>query len=85
MRLSVRESLDLEDDDLVIGIVARVQRKRRFDLLLAAMQRLAARQPRARLLIIGRGTHLEKVARLLKPGERWEMVFNQINRIYTIL
>ncbi len=61
---SVRKSLDLGEDDLVIGIVARVQRKRRFDLLLAAMQRLAAIQPRARLLIIGRGTYLNEVARV---------------------
>ncbi len=61
---SVRKSLDLGEEDFVIGIVARVQRKRRFDLLLAAMQRLAAVQPRARLLIIGRGTHLNEVARV---------------------
>ncbi|MGE4609720.1 MAG: glycosyltransferase, partial [Myxococcota bacterium] len=61
---NVRKSLDLREEDFVIGIVARVQRKRRFDLLLAAMQRLAAQQPRARLLIIGRGTHLNEVARV---------------------
>jgi glycosyltransferase involved in cell wall biosynthesis len=65
---SVRESLNLEEDDLVIGIVARVQRKRRFDLLLAAMQRLVAELPRARLLIIGRGTHLDEVAR--RPAQQ---------------
>jgi len=56
-------SLDLSEEDRVIGIVARVQRKRRFDLLMEAMRRLAAKQPRARLLIIGRGTHLDEVAR----------------------
>jgi len=60
----VRKSLDLREEDLVIGIVARVQRKRRFDLLLAAMQQLAARQSHARLLIIGRGTHLDEVGRM---------------------
>jgi glycosyltransferase involved in cell wall biosynthesis len=61
---AVRRSLDLQEEDLVIGIVARVQHKRRFDLLLAAMQRLVTRQPRARLLVIGRGTHLDEVGRM---------------------
>ncbi len=47
----------------VLGIVARVQRHRRFDLLLEALRRLAVREPGARLLVVGRGTHLDEVAR----------------------
>jgi len=65
---AIRDSLDLKDGDRVIGIVARIQRTRRFDLLLEAMRRLAAREPRARLLVIGRGTHADAVAR--KPAAR---------------
>ncbi len=63
----VRASLGLGPEHRVVGIVARVQRHRRFDLLLEAMARLSRRDPRARLLIVGRGTHLDEVAR--RPAE----------------
>jgi len=59
----VRESLGLRREHRVIGIVARIQRRRRFDLLLAAMSRLAQRDKNARLLVIGRGTNSEAVAK----------------------
>jgi glycosyltransferase involved in cell wall biosynthesis len=60
---AVRAALGLAPEHRVIGIVARVQRHRRFDLLLEAMRRLTRHDPLARLLIVGRGTHLEEVAR----------------------
>jgi glycosyltransferase involved in cell wall biosynthesis len=60
----VRESLGLRPEHRVIGIVARIQHRRRFDLLLAAMSRLAQRNKHARLLVIGRGTHREAVAKI---------------------
>jgi len=59
----VRAGLGLRPEQRVVGIVARVQRHRRFELLLEAMRRLAARDPQARLLVVGRGTHLDEVAR----------------------
>jgi glycosyltransferase involved in cell wall biosynthesis len=62
-RDETRRSLGLAAGDRVVAIVARVQRHRRFDLLIDAMQRLAAVEPRARLLVIGRGTHIDEVAR----------------------
>ncbi len=65
---ALRASLGLSPEHLVIGISARVQRHRRFDLLLAAMARLARAQPAARLLVVGRGTHLEGTAR--RPAQR---------------
>jgi glycosyltransferase involved in cell wall biosynthesis len=65
---ALRTSLGLASEHLVIGISARVQRHRRFDLLLAAMARLARALPQARLLVIGRGTHLEATAR--RPARR---------------
>jgi glycosyltransferase involved in cell wall biosynthesis len=52
----------------LIGVVARVQRHRRFDLLLEAMARLVRRDPDARLLVVGRGSHIEEVA--VAPAER---------------
>ena len=65
---AVRASLGLLPDHRVVGIVARAQRHRRFDLLLEAMARLAARDPRARLVVIGRGTHIDETA--VRPAER---------------
>lgn len=55
--------LGLDAAQGVVGIVARAQRHRRFDLLLEAMRALSARHPEARLLVIGRGTHIEETAR----------------------
>lgn len=57
-----RLALGLDASHRVVGIVARVQRHRRFDLLLAAAARLFATDASARLLVIGRGTHREAVA-----------------------
>ncbi len=45
------------------GIVARMQRHRRFHALLEAVQIVAAEVPDFRFVIIGRGTHQEEVAR----------------------
>jgi glycosyltransferase involved in cell wall biosynthesis len=59
---AIRRALGIPADALVVGLVARVQSHRRFDLLLAAAARLVAKEPRARLLIVGRGTHRERVA-----------------------
>jgi glycosyltransferase involved in cell wall biosynthesis len=58
----LQASLGIAPEDQVVGIVARAQRHRRFDLLLEAMARLVAREPRARLLVLGRGTHIEETA-----------------------
>ena len=58
----MRESLGLAPEHRVIGIAARAQRHRRFDLLLAALAALARRDPNARLVVIGRGTHIEETA-----------------------
>jgi glycosyltransferase involved in cell wall biosynthesis len=65
---ALRAALGLAPRQHAIGVVARVQRHRRFDLLLEAMARLAARDPDARLLVVGRGTHIESVAR--QPAAR---------------
>lgn len=64
----VRASLGLSPDHRVVGIVARVQRHRRFDLLLEAAARLCESDPRARLLVVGRGTHRRELAE--EPARR---------------
>ncbi len=63
-----RPGLGFTNDEFVAGIVARVQPQRRFDLLLDAAALVAERLPRFRLLIIGRGSKMEEVAR--EPARR---------------
>lgn len=58
-----RAQLGLREDDVVFGIVARVQPQRRFDLLLDAVALAAREEPRLRLLVVGRGSKLERAAR----------------------
>ncbi len=58
---ALREALGLRPEHRVIGIVARAQRHRRFDLLLDAAATLFARRPEARLLVVGRGTRQHEV------------------------
>jgi len=59
---AVRKSLGFEPEHRVVGIVARVQRHRRFELFLAAVRELCDADPLARVLVVGRGTHREEVA-----------------------
>ena len=63
-----RAALGLGAEHRVIGIVARAQRHRRFDLLLEAFARFAADCQRARLVVVGRGTHFEETA--VAPARR---------------
>jgi glycosyltransferase involved in cell wall biosynthesis len=64
----VRAALGLAPEHRVVGIVARVQPHRRFDLLLEAAARLFAREPHARLLVVGRGTRRAELAE--EPARR---------------
>lgn len=81
----VRPDLGVKEGDFLVGIVARMQRHRRFDLLLEAMARLKARWdlPPVKLMVLGKGTHRMEVAiaparemgledRVLFPGYRRE-------------
>jgi glycosyltransferase involved in cell wall biosynthesis len=74
---SVRKGLGLRPEHRVVGIVARAQRHRRFDLLLEAAARLLQRDPDTRLLIVGRGSHIEElaVAPAARLGIRERVIF----------
>ncbi|MED5330168.1 MAG: glycosyltransferase family 4 protein [Planctomycetota bacterium] len=61
-----RALLGLEPDHVAIGIVARVQSHRRFELLLEAFGAVVARHPQARLVVVGRGTHRQTL--LMDPA-----------------
>lgn len=60
-----RQRYGIGADDPVVGIVARVQRHRRFEVLLKALSRAIDAVPRLKVFIIGRGTHIEEIA--VKP------------------
>jgi glycosyltransferase involved in cell wall biosynthesis len=68
LRAGARRDLGLADGDVAAGIVARIQRHRRFELLIDAFARAADRAPRLRLVLIVRGTHEDELAR--RPVER---------------
>jgi glycosyltransferase involved in cell wall biosynthesis len=57
--------------DFVVGIVARMQRHRRFEIFFEAMTRAAADVPGLKILLVGRGTWMEEVA--VKPAARREL------------
>jgi glycosyltransferase involved in cell wall biosynthesis len=67
-RAAVRAALGLPPAARVVGIVARVQPHRRFDLLLEAARRLFRADPEARLLVVGRGTRRRELAE--EPARR---------------
>jgi glycosyltransferase involved in cell wall biosynthesis len=53
----------LRNDDPVAGIVARVQKHRKFSLLLDAVEQVVREVPDFKFLIVGRGTYIDAVAR----------------------
>jgi glycosyltransferase involved in cell wall biosynthesis len=57
----VAASLGIGPQHRVLGIVARLQPHRRFELLLEAVDRLRRERPEFRLLVVGRGTHARRV------------------------
>lgn len=58
---AARRTLGVPEDAVLIGVVARMQAHRRFDLLLAAMATLVVEHPEARLVVLGRGTRAEEL------------------------
>jgi glycosyltransferase involved in cell wall biosynthesis len=60
MRLERFAPRDVPRQGFTVGVVARMQRHRRFDVLLQGVK--LAKVPDLRVLIVGRGTHMEEVA-----------------------
>lgn len=61
VRREVRSELDILDEHIVIGSVGRVEKQKRFDLLLHAFTSLLAKLPNLRLLIAGTGSLLDEI------------------------
>ncbi len=68
MCAEVRAALGLGSGERVLGVVARLQPHRRFELLLEAFRRARERAPGLRLVVVGRGTRAREV--LEQPVER---------------
>lgn len=61
---NIRNDLGWSDSRLVVGgIIARLQRHRRFEVLFEALAQACAEVPELRFLVIGAGTHTTTVAR----------------------
>ena len=58
----LRLEFGLTTDDPVAGIVARVQKHRDFPLLFSAVEEVVSEIPQFKLLIVGRGTHIDTIA-----------------------
>ncbi|MBI5361334.1 MAG: glycosyltransferase family 4 protein [Planctomycetes bacterium] len=59
---NARKEFGISANAAVAGIVARVQRHRKFDILFKAFKTALKDMPEMRLMIIGRGTHINELA-----------------------
>ncbi len=64
----LRESFGFSSTDLVVGVVARMQRHRRFDVFLKSIAWVKERLPSIKVLVLGRGTHMKAVA--VEPAQK---------------
>lgn len=65
------EQYGIEPGDFVVGIVARMQKHRRFEIFFEGLARVAERVPELKVLLVGRGTLMDEVA--VKPAARKEL------------
>lgn len=59
---ALRARLGLPEGAIVVGIVARIQRHRRYEILLEAVRRAMEKVPNLTLLVLGRGTYARELA-----------------------
>lgn len=57
----LRRKWNVPEGSLLIGLVARIQKKRKFDLLFSAFTHFLQEEPEAMLAIVGRGTRKDVV------------------------
>lgn len=68
----LRKDYGLDAGDFVVGIVARMQKHRRFEIFFEAMTEASLEIPNLKILLVGRGTWMDEVA--VKPAARRELV-----------
>lgn len=67
----LREAYGIRPGDFVVGIVARMQRHRRFELFFEGLARASHEIPQLKVMLVGRGTWMDEVA--VKPAARKEL------------
>lgn len=58
----LRARWGLAPEHLAVGVVARIQRHRRYEVVIEAARRAREELPELRLVLVGRGTHMAEVA-----------------------
>jgi len=79
-RAQMRQSLGYADEDLVIGVVARLDPRKGLDTLIDAVAWAAPQAPRLRLLVVGDGperARLRSLAHIRGLGDRIRFVHHQ--------
>ncbi len=71
-----RPKFNLVEEAVVGGIVARVQKHRRFEVILEAMQMVMQEVPFFKFMVVGRGTNIQEIA--LKPAQNMGIRTNMI-------
>lgn len=64
----LRGAFGFSSTDVVVGVVARMQRHRRFNIFFESIAWVKERLPSIKVLVLGRGTHMESVA--VKPTRK---------------
>jgi glycosyltransferase involved in cell wall biosynthesis len=65
--LDYRDKFGIKEDDVVAGMIARIQPHRRFDVLLKAIKIASQEDSRLRLFVISRGTREKQL--LIEPAK----------------
>lgn len=65
-RLAIRRELAIENSDIVVGAVGRLEKQKRFDLLIETFARLSKTRPALKLLIVGTGTLFAPLQSLIR-------------------
>ena len=76
-RTTARRSLQLDDHHFLIGAIGRLEREKRFDLLIRGFGEIARQHEHARLAIVGEGSwraQLEGIIAELGLGERCRLL-----------
>ena len=69
---NLRAEYGIGKDDFVVGVVARMQKHRRFEIFFEALGKAASEIANLKILLVGRGTWMDEVA--VKPAARSELV-----------
>lgn len=87
VRAEVRDELGVGPEEIVVGAVGRVERQKRFDVLLEAVARFRSKRPNLRAFVVGDGSlrgEIERRAKRLGLGEYCQLLGHRsdMGRVY---